>query len=279
MARSKLRIRIASHWLTDSVRRTPLPVIKGNGRGLRVRFGESNVSRIIRNIERQAEDSFLELLHPGDVVYDLGANIGWYSLLAARHVGPTGQVIAFEPRITNAAYIAWNAATNRFANVSVVPAAVSDQDGWAMFLNKGPFESRLDKDDDDAQAQRRASRNQYIRGKTAVPVLALDTWIAETEQAPPTLVKMDVEGAEIGALRGMTQTLRSAKPTLIIEPHGTQLAVADLLDSLDYEHRPIERDEPTREAPWWAHILARPRRAQPEHVEVVAVAEEDGPRR
>jgi len=256
----RLRSRLTSHWLMGFVRRAPLPVIKGNGRGLRVRFGDSNVSRIVRVIERGAEDSFLELLRPGDVVYDLGANIGWYSMLAAQRVGPTGKVIAFEPSVTNAAYIAWNAATNRFANVSVVPAAVSDQDGWAVFLNKGPLESRLDKDDDEAQVRRRATREQHIRGRTAVPVLTLDTWIAQTAQAPPTLIKMDVEGAEISALRGMSQTLRSAKPTLIIEPHGTRQAVAELLDSFDYEHRPIEQDLPHGKS-WRAHILARPRRS------------------
>jgi FkbM family methyltransferase len=259
-AQSKLRKRVSPLWLTDFVRRTSLPVIRGNGRGLRIRFGDSNVSRVIRSIERDVEDSFLELLHPGDSVYDLGANIGWYTLLAARHVGPAGRVIAFEPKVTNAAYIAWNAAANEFDNVSVVPAAVSDQDGWAVFLDKGPLVSRLDKDDDDAQAQRRASRKQQTRRKIAVPVLSLDTWIAQTEQAPPTVVKIDIEGAEIGALRGMSKTLRSAKPALVIEPHGTQHAVADVLDSLDYEHRPIECDTPTRELPWGAHILALPRR-------------------
>lgn len=260
MIPAKLRARLSSHWSTGFVRNAPLPVMRGNGRGLRVRFGDSNVSRVIRSVERETEDMFIECLRPGDVVYDLGANIGWYSLLAARHVGPEGKVVAFEPSVTNAAYIAWNALRNRFTNVEVVPAAVSDQDGWAVFLNKGPLQSRLDKDDDEAQMQRRAKRGHRVLGRTAVPVLTLDSWIAQAGQAPPALIKMDIEGAEIGALRGMAETLRSAKPTLIIEPHGTQRAIADLLDAMDYEHRPIESELPTREAPWRAHILARPRR-------------------
>jgi FkbM family methyltransferase len=226
-----------------------------------VRFGDSNVSRIVRSIEQEAEDSFLEHMHPGDVVYDLGANIGWYSLLAARRVGPSGQVIAFEPSVTNAAYVAWNAAGNRFANVSVVPAAVSDRDGWAMFLDKGSLEGRLDKDDDEAQARRRAARKRHVRGRTAVPVLTLDGWIAATEQPAPTLIKMDIEGAEIGALRGMSETLRSAGPTLIIEPHGTQRAIAELLDAAGYEHTRIGSESAASEASWRSHILARPRPA------------------
>jgi FkbM family methyltransferase len=253
------RLRTIAHKVTAPIRGTAVPVLRGNGRGLRVRFGESNLSRITRNGEPAVEDRFLEVLEPGDVVYDIGANIGWYSLLAARRVGPTGRVLAFEPGIANAAVIERNAATNRFANLSVVPAAVSDEDGWATFLDKGSLMSRLDKDDDEEQANRRAARKQDSRGKTTVPVLALDTWITQTKQPPPTLVKIDVEGAEIGVLRGMTKTLRSAKPTLIIELHGTKLSVADLLDSADYEHKPIERDVPTRDAPWGVHLLAHPR--------------------
>jgi hypothetical protein len=56
----------------------------------------------------------------------------------------------------------------------------------------------------------------------------------------------------------MAQTLRSAGPALIIELHGTQSEVADALDAVGYEHAPINSPAKRREAPWWAHILARP---------------------
>jgi hypothetical protein len=56
----------------------------------------------------------------------------------------------------------------------------------------------------------------------------------------------------------MEQTLRKAMPMLIIELHGTRDEVADQLDDSDYEHSAIEVDVPTRQAPWWAHVLARP---------------------
>ena len=257
MNRGKI-VRTGMHVLTQPVRRTALPVIKGAGRGLRVRFGESTLSRTIRTGEGAVEDSLLSLLRPGDVVYDIGANIGWYSLLAARTVGPSGTVLAFEPDLANADLVKRNAASNRFANVTVVPAAVSDQDGWATFLDKGSLMGRLDKDDDDAQAKRRASRDQRVNGSSPVPVISLDTWIRATGQPAPTMIKVDIEGAEIGALRGMADTLRTARPTLIIELHGTRDAVLDLLDSFDYGHEAIDWDGPTREAPWWVHVLARP---------------------
>jgi len=226
-----------------------------------MRFGQSSLARVVGRGEPAVEQAFLELTHPGDVIFDIGANIGWYSLLAARRVGATGRVVAFEPDVGNAALIQQNAASNRLTNVVVVPAAVSDQDGWATFLDKGSLQGRLDKDDDDAQRERRASQDQKVKGAVPVPVLSLDGWIAQAGLPSPSLIKIDIEGGEIGALRGMQNTLRVTGPTLIIELHGTRDAVLDLLDGFDYEHRPIEVDVPTREAPWWAHVLAQPRRA------------------
>jgi FkbM family methyltransferase len=253
------RSRRLAHWLTGPARLTALPILRGNGRGLRVSFGESNLSRVVRGAESQVEDKLLEIVRPGDIVYDLGANIGWYSLLAARRVGPTGQVIAFEPAIENAAHLQRNSASNGFANIVVVPAAVSDRDGWAMFLNRGSLQGRLDKPDDDIQAKRLAKQVGKSRGRTPVPMVTLDAWIAEAEQMPPSLIKIDIEGAEIGALGGMKSTLRTAKPALIIELHGTRDAILDLLDQSDYEYEAIESDLPMREAPRGVHVLARAR--------------------
>jgi FkbM family methyltransferase len=259
--RNHRRIRRIEKRLTRPARRAALPIFVGAGSGLRVCFEGSALARAVSRVEPKVEDAFLALLHPGDVVYDIGANIGWYSLLAARAVGPTGAVIAFEPSVTNAARVQRNATINKLANVTVIPAAVTDQDGWATFLDKGSLEGKLSKADSDAQARRRAKRDQRHKGSSVVPVLTLDSWISETAQRPPSVVKIDVEGAEAGVLRGMSKTLRSAKPTIIIELHGTHMEIADVLDSVDYEHAPIESDLPTREGPPCAHILARAPRA------------------
>jgi FkbM family methyltransferase len=252
------RVRAAQKRLTRPARHAPLPILTGAGRGLRVRFGESALTRAVSRIEPEVEDTLLALLHPGDVFYDVGANIGWYSMLAARAVGSSGKVIAFEPTVFNAALLQKNAAGNRLANVTTIPAAVTDQDGWATFLYGGSLEGRLGKDDCEEQAERRAKRRTPKRS-SVVPIVALDSWLRETEQPPPNVLKIDVEGAEVGVLRGMTQTLHTVKPALVIELHNTQVEVADLLDSIGYEHSPIESDLPTREGPWWAHVLARPR--------------------
>ena len=250
-------MRVQQHWLTQPLRRVPMPILAGNGRGLRVRVGES-VIRVATRLERRVEDSFLGLLSPGDVFYDIGANIGWYSLLAARAVGPDGRVFAFEPLLENARYAQRNAQTNGLENMTVVPAAVTDENGWVTLLVRGSLMSRLEKDDSEAQAERRRKRNIEFEGRRFVPATTLDSWLAETGQPAPTIVKIDVEGAETGVLRGMRETLATAKPVLIIELHATQGDVAAELDRAGYQHSAIETDDPTRQAPNWAHILAMP---------------------
>lgn len=225
----------AAHKLTVPARRSALPVMGGNGRGLRVRVGPSSLMRIVSTVEADVEEVFLDSLRPGGVVYDVGANIGWFSLLAARGVGPGGAVYAFEPFLANAYYLRLNAASNGFGNVTTVPAAVGSTDGWARFAEESSLEGRLSSE-----------------GESLVPLLSLDKWVAEMECRPPDLLKIDVEGAEADVLRGMEALLSSAKPVLIIELHGTGPEVTQVLEGFGYEHSPI--GDPTTSV----HLVARP---------------------
>jgi FkbM family methyltransferase len=243
-----------AHGLAAPARARTLPVLKGPGRGLRVRSGRANL-RVLGKGEPQVEQAFLGLLAPGKVVYDIGANIGWYSLLAARQ---GCRVFAFDPDIANAAVAGHNASANGLA-VTVTAAAVTDEDGWLAFLLRGSLMSRLEKDDTARQAERRAQRNAGSNGRMHVPAVRLDSWITQTGNPPPDVVKIDVEGAEVGVLRGMRQTLQACRPTLIIELHGTNVEVAEELDDAGYRHTAVETDGDARESPWWAHVLATPR--------------------
>jgi len=227
--------------LSGPARNAALPVLFGNGRGLKVRTGPSTLMRLVSSVEKEVESVLLDQVIPGQTVYDVGANIGWFSLLAARKVGPSGRVVAFEPSIANASFATKNAVSNGFDDLLVVPAAVSDEDGWATFSNETSLKGKLS-----------------ASGGVRVPVLSLDHWIAQTGERPPQVVKIDVEGAEGSALRGMRETLREHRPTLIIELHDTGGEVADFLDDVGYSHQPIDHGAPTREAPWWVHVLATP---------------------
>lgn len=223
--------------LTGPVRRAGLPVLGGNGRGLRVHVGPSSLMRIVSTVEADVEQVFLDQLKPGDVVYDVGANVGWFSLLAARKVGPQGSVFAFEPSLANAFYLRMNAATNGFANVIPVPAAVGADDGWGRFSEESSLEGHLSSD-----------------GESLVPLVSLDRWPETVGSAPPALLKIDVEGAEGGVLRGMETLLRTAKPALIIELHGTAAEVAEILDGFGYVYNPIGAVSIETAT----HIVARP---------------------
>lgn len=192
--------------------------------------------RIVSTVEPEVEKAFLDRLKPGDVVYDVGANIGWFSLLAARRVGPRGAVIAFEPSLANAFYVRRNAATNGFGNVTAVPAAVASEDGWARFSESSSLEGHLSSD-----------------GGAVVPVLSLDAWQEAGGHRPPDLLKIDVEGAEAAVLRGMEALLRKVKPVLIIELHGTGDEVAAVLAEMEYSFSVIAEENGTA-----SHIVARP---------------------
>jgi FkbM family methyltransferase len=251
--------RSISHALTSPARSLPMPALAGPARGLRLRMGNSDLGALAKGHEPQVEQALLELLNPGDVLYDIGANVGWYSLIAARHT--RAPVVAFEPLVDNAAIIRQNARTNRLP-VTVVPAAVTNTDGWAAFQDNGSLLGRLDKSDSPAQADRRARKaaSPRLRGVIPVPAVTLDNCIGQAGLPAPDVIKLDIEGAEIGALQGMTRTLAEHRPRLLIELHSTQQEVADLLDAAGYEHHPVEVDVPTRDAPWWVHVVARPSR-------------------
>jgi FkbM family methyltransferase len=150
--------------------------------------------------ERAALDAmqltrFAEAIRPGDVVADIGAYRGTYALVAAAIAGPTGRVFAFEPTATNAALIARNVALNGFApRMTVEQAAVSDRTGTATFYAAG-----------DATTNSLASSGGT--GGTQVRTIALDEYFAG--QQPPRVLKIDIEGAELLALRGAQHILAS----------------------------------------------------------------------
>jgi FkbM family methyltransferase len=143
----------------------------------------------------------------GDTVLDIGANIGYYTLLLSRLVGPNGCVIAVEPHPANAHLLRLNLRLNGINNVQVVSAAVSDGEGQAtLFEAEGSNWHSLHPTDRTA-------------GKTLlVTTLTVDTLARQTAR-PIALVRMDIEGWELNALRGGAQTLARDCPALIVEFH------------------------------------------------------------
>lgn len=170
--------------------------------------------------EREKAWRFVRSVRPGDVVFDVGANVGYYTLLASRAVGPTGLVCAFEPVPRNLAFLRRHLALNRADNVRVVPAALSDVEGEMSFdPGPNPLAGALGEG-----------------GALRVPVTSLDAFLARAETPPPRVVKLDVEGEELRALEGARDLLSTVGPTAFVATHSPELhcACADLLRGLGY---------------------------------------------
>jgi len=150
-------------------------------------------------------------LAPGDCYYDVGAHAGFFSLIAARFVGASGKVVAFEPDPENVEALKGNIAKNGAAQVSIVQAAV-----WS-FTTQLTFE-RAAEASNRTQGRIAASSHREA-GCISVPAVCLDDLVFRDGYPRPQLIKMDVEGAEWEALQGARRLLGEVKPKLLCEIH------------------------------------------------------------
>ena len=167
----------------------------------------------------------------GSVVLDIGAHIGYYTLMMARLVGSRGRVFAFEPNPANYDLLRRNIQINSYRNVTAVNRAVSDmQTKTRLHLsedNSGDHRIYDSKDGRRSVEVRSIGLNSYFRRYTR----RID------------FIKMDIQGAEPGAIRGMSSLLQSHHPRMVVEfwPFGlTRFGVSgmeflELLMSFDYE--------------------------------------------
>jgi len=162
------------------------------------------------------------LVDPGAVVYDVGAHVGQYTLLASQRVGSDGRVLAIEPFPRNLRMLRRNLAINHIANTFIVEAAASNARGVAHF-QEGP----------DTEAS--MGHLTEAGGEIEVATVRIDDLVASGYPAP-NVVKMDIEGGEGEALLGMQDTLRSLHPAIFLATHGEQVhaACVTLLESMGY---------------------------------------------
>lgn len=146
-------------------------------------------------------------IRPGDVVFDLGGNIGTSAIAFARELGATGRVYSFEPVFHEV--IASNMAVNDVAGVEVVRAAVGDAAGTVEFsVSDIGIDSRM------------AASGQPGR-PLRVPVTTLDRFVGERALDRVDFIKMDIEGAEELALRGAPEVMRRFRPVWSIASYHT----------------------------------------------------------
>jgi FkbM family methyltransferase len=183
-------------------------VVEADGHLLRVSPGDRSLGARLRRrgVWSEAETELVKReLRPGMTVLDIGANIGYFTLLFARLVGPSGRVHAFEPEPENLELLRWNVEHNGYRNVTVVPAAVSRRRGVQELFKSG-----------NNFGDHRLAHGAGGRASVRVEVITLDGWLADAG-AKVDFVKMDIQGAECAALDGAHRLVRRSLCTLLTE--------------------------------------------------------------
>lgn len=197
------------------------------------------------------------LVRPGWVAYDVGANVGYVSLMLARSVGEVGRVFAFEALPQNVERLRRHVALNGLdSRVAVVPRAVAATSGPVRFL-LGPSGAM-------GKAEGSAGRMGGHRESLEVPGISLDDFVYVEGNPPPQVIKMDIEGGEVLALRGMRRLLAAQKPLILLELHGHEAAEVawETLTGAGYTLCQMRRGFPgvstLAELDWKAYLVARP---------------------
>ncbi len=157
------------------------------------------------------------LLDPGEVFWDVGANVGYFSLVAAVALANRGQVVALEPGQNAATRLRENIALNPYSNIKVYQLAASDTAGEARLY--------LAPDLADSSASL-FMPGQSQGGYETCRTVPLDRLLREEALPGPQLLKMDVEGAELAALKGAAALLDNFSPLLLIEMEEKNLRAA-----------------------------------------------------
>lgn len=218
-----------------------LPVLRGPLRGMRWVIGSSTYGQWWGSYEQNKRSVFAEAIREGDCVYDVGAQAGFYTLLASRLIGHRGRVIAFEPNPRNVRYLRRHVSLNGLVNVRVVERAVAQDFATGRF-DPGPHP---------------AMGRLTPSGPLAVEVTSLDRFIEQSDVCFPDVIKIDVEGGEREVLLGARELLARRRTSFLVATHSADLyaSCTRLLEQAGYEVIEIEGSPD--------ELVAHPRPAEP----------------
>lgn len=229
-----------SHRLLPNDEMLWVQVEAGPSKGLWLELNPRTGNNYLRgDAEESVQKMIVERLTPGAVFYDLGANIGLFSLLAARVVSTNGRVFSFEPDPDVRRRLRANIARNDLPNISVVEAGVWSSSCEMSFLAA------------DASSPDRGTGHleaQEGKGGTTVRCVSLDDF--SQTAPPPDGIKCDVEGAEVEMLRGAKRILTSKRPWILCEMHSdsNDRACRAILQDFGYRFEMVDSN----------HVLAVP---------------------
>jgi len=232
-------------------------IIQFLGRDFELHHSNEGVSEELRLFgvhEPAATAEYLQTLSPGDHIIDVGANLGYYLLLAAQKVGATGRLLGFEPAPGVYEVLERNIRRSGFTNIQISPYAIGAASGTLEFYESAiPNWGSVFKD----------SRLQQMRS-TMVEAKTIDELVRETPGFHPKALRMDVEGAELMVLAGAREVLTRYKPCLFIEFHNFALGwgavKSALLDLRKLGYTSGALIERTWDQPWMSQWMRNRRR-------------------
>ena len=195
-------------------------VLQGRLRGYRWVATASTHGCWLGSYELPKQQRFASCLSAAGIAYDVGANVGFYTLLASACVGSKGKVFAFEPLPENISLLEQHVRLNHRSNVEIHSFAVSDRSGKLRFQRGAFCETGRLSDEGDLE----------------VTAVSLDDFIYGSGNPAPHLVKIDTEGAELQVLRGACRLLQLTPPIIFLATHSQCLhaACCELLVAAGY---------------------------------------------
>lgn len=176
--------------------------------------------------EKTLGDLIKKILQPGNVFLDIGANIGYFSLLAANNE-PTSKIISFEPVKYLFQKLEENISINNFKNITAVNVAAGDiNEEKELFISAS----------DNLGMSSFQQPENYSGKKEKVKVITIDSWFKTARLSKVDLVKLDVEGSELAALKGMQEVLQNFKPLVIAEINPETLGSFNLTPADIYSY-------------------------------------------
>jgi FkbM family methyltransferase len=167
--------------------------------------------------ERYEADLVARLMEDDEVFWDIGANVGYFTLVAATALKERGQIIAFEPGKNAYARLKENISLNPYGIIKAYPIAVSDREGEAVLHVSGDI---ADSSASLFQASHSQTRQEVCRTSS------LDHFLMAEGLRPPTLIKLDAEGAELAVLQGAKKLISRSPPMFLMEMEEKTLQAA-----------------------------------------------------
>lgn len=181
-----------------------VPILSGPLHGGRWITGSSPHGCWLGTYERHTQELFRKHVKPGSIVFDVGANVGFFTLLASRLAGSAGRVFAFDPLPRNLEFLREHVRLNDAVNVTVIPLAIAAGPGSARFFTgENPSQGLV-----------------ASEGEIEVSMDSLDRLFGSGTVPRPDFIKMDIEGGEDNALAGAAEVLRLRGLTLLLSTHG-----------------------------------------------------------